>query len=313
MCILGLNENKGQKIFLRLRTDDLKGFRKLLTIKKILYHELAHNEHSDHNDQFYLLMRQIEREVVELDWRQSTRGHVLGVGRDGYDSESTSEDKSGGVIQLAEGGTAGGDGSDSNGTVKLSSSSLKHICPCGCVSHLPDSMCFVSSPPLAPCVTPASSIAPIEELHSIQEEGSGQVEKDTASDVNEQASEKEEAAAFMDLLSVQILSTIDETLTSFYLTQQEPPERVILLREAMCDFLSAMGQHSRLGEEVRQRSIAQLLETLTLLRDIIARAKVRSAICPFLLQCVNGCARVRIQMIPSTSRLIAPRNFFSVF
>jgi len=42
VCVMGLNQNNGQKILLRLRTDDLKGFRKLLSIKKVLYHELAH-------------------------------------------------------------------------------------------------------------------------------------------------------------------------------------------------------------------------------------------------------------------------------
>lgn len=30
VCVLGLNQNKGQKILLRLRTDDLLGFRKYL-------------------------------------------------------------------------------------------------------------------------------------------------------------------------------------------------------------------------------------------------------------------------------------------
>ena len=49
VCVLGLNKNKGQQILLRLRTDDLKGFRKRLTIRKVLYHELAHNVHSDHD------------------------------------------------------------------------------------------------------------------------------------------------------------------------------------------------------------------------------------------------------------------------
>ncbi|KAF0720044.1 Aste57867_599 [Aphanomyces stellatus] len=77
VCVLGLNENKGQRILLRLRTDDLRGFRKYLTIKKVLYHELAHNvqssagilfiyslgqDVSDHNNEFYQLMRQVENE-----------------------------------------------------------------------------------------------------------------------------------------------------------------------------------------------------------------------------------------------------------
>jgi len=43
VCILGLNKNKGEKILLRLRTDDLQGFRIMSSIKATLYHELAHN------------------------------------------------------------------------------------------------------------------------------------------------------------------------------------------------------------------------------------------------------------------------------
>ncbi|CAM9813657.1 unnamed protein product [Choristocarpus tenellus] len=70
VCVMGLNQNSGMKILLRLRTDDLKGFRKILSIRKVLFHELAHNEFSDHDDNFYRLMRQVEREAAELDWRQ---------------------------------------------------------------------------------------------------------------------------------------------------------------------------------------------------------------------------------------------------
>lgn len=65
VCVMGLNENKGEKIYLRLRTDDLKGFRKILSIRQVLFHELAHNHHSDHNDEFYILMRKIEKDVNE--------------------------------------------------------------------------------------------------------------------------------------------------------------------------------------------------------------------------------------------------------
>lgn len=63
VCVLGLNQNHGQKILLRLRTDDLKGFRNELTIRKVLFHELAHNVHGDHNAAFFQLMNQIEAEV----------------------------------------------------------------------------------------------------------------------------------------------------------------------------------------------------------------------------------------------------------
>jgi hypothetical protein len=77
VCYLGLNRNKGQEILLRLRTDDLKGFRKILSIRKVLFHELAHNVYSEHDSNFFQLNRQIEKECNELDWRRHT-GHVLG-------------------------------------------------------------------------------------------------------------------------------------------------------------------------------------------------------------------------------------------
>ena len=78
VCVMGLNENHGQKILLRLRTDDLKGFRKILSIRKVLCHELAHNVHSEHDSNFYILMRQIEREIVELDWKNSNSRSIGG-------------------------------------------------------------------------------------------------------------------------------------------------------------------------------------------------------------------------------------------
>merc|ERR1712181_3865 len=71
VCVMGLNRNKGQQILLRIRTDDLQGFRKMLSIREVLYHELAHNVHSEHNNEFFQLMRQIKRKCLDLDW---TRG-----------------------------------------------------------------------------------------------------------------------------------------------------------------------------------------------------------------------------------------------
>lgn len=70
VCVMGLNENKGQCIRLRIRTDDLKGFRKVLSIRKVLFHELAHNVHSEHDGDFFLLMRQVEQECNQMDWTQ---------------------------------------------------------------------------------------------------------------------------------------------------------------------------------------------------------------------------------------------------
>lgn len=41
-----------QVIDLRLRTDDLRGFRKYEKIRETLMHELAHNEFGDHDNSF---------------------------------------------------------------------------------------------------------------------------------------------------------------------------------------------------------------------------------------------------------------------
>ena len=57
VCILGLNTNKGQRIQLRLRTDDLRGFRKYQTVKDVLCHELTHNVWSDHDNNFKAMVR----------------------------------------------------------------------------------------------------------------------------------------------------------------------------------------------------------------------------------------------------------------
>lgn len=82
VCVLGLNTNKGACISLRLRTDDLKGFRHLQSIRKVLFHELAHNDISEHNDEFFRLMRDVERECGDMDWRNGD-GHSTGGGGGG--------------------------------------------------------------------------------------------------------------------------------------------------------------------------------------------------------------------------------------
>ncbi|XAR68145.1 hypothetical protein NMG60_11003177 [Bertholletia excelsa] len=75
-CILGFNKNHGEEISLRLRTDDLKGFRKYESIKKTLLHELAHMVYSEHDENFYALDKQLNQEAEALDWTRS-KGHTL--------------------------------------------------------------------------------------------------------------------------------------------------------------------------------------------------------------------------------------------
>ncbi|CAO2184147.1 unnamed protein product [Urochloa humidicola] len=83
-CILGFNKNMGEEISLRLRTDDLKGFRKYESIKKTLLHELAHMVYSEHDANFFALNKQLNEEAASLDWTKS-QGHMLS-GRKIFDS-----------------------------------------------------------------------------------------------------------------------------------------------------------------------------------------------------------------------------------
>ncbi|KAF7140222.1 hypothetical protein RHSIM_Rhsim06G0169800 [Rhododendron simsii] len=75
-CLLGFNKNQGEEISLRLRTDDLKGFRKYESIKKTLLHELAHMVYSEHDANFFGLDKQLNQEAAALDWTRS-KGHTL--------------------------------------------------------------------------------------------------------------------------------------------------------------------------------------------------------------------------------------------
>ena len=74
VCVLGLNENKGQRILLRIRTDDLQGFRRYDSMRQVLIHELTHNVWGDHDSNFYQFMRQLQKESIELDWEKASKG-----------------------------------------------------------------------------------------------------------------------------------------------------------------------------------------------------------------------------------------------
>ena len=293
MCVLGLNKNKGEAIYLRLRTDDLKGFRKLLNIKKVLYHELAHNEHSDHDDKFYMLMRQIEREVVNLDWRQNSKGHVLGstggFKEDSFQSPEPSSEKKADSATIASSTDENQDRQqDLSSPTPLQSaeegsSSCEWTCPCGCAPTLQCPTCVSF-----PADKKADGVLPVEEveINSIahERERTSLSSPSSKPEVDEQA-----ATVLIQLISDRIMSGIDETLASFYALQQEPPERIVQLRQAMYEMLMTVGGHMRFKEEVNKQSIAQVLETLSLLRDIINRAKVWYNMILCMRYCNNHC------------------------
>lgn len=90
--ILGYNRNAGQLIALRLRTDDLSGFRSYNAIRKVLLHELTHNVWGEHDDNFHALNRQLNKDVVSLDWT-AHGGHALNASGSGafYEPEDIND------------------------------------------------------------------------------------------------------------------------------------------------------------------------------------------------------------------------------
>ncbi|KAF2710836.1 WLM-domain-containing protein [Pleomassaria siparia CBS 279.74] len=113
---LGLNRNQGEVIELRLRTDAYDGYRDYKTIRKTLCHELAHNVWGPHDQNFWTLCKQIEREVARDDWRAG--GHSVG-NQEYYDPNGEEEEVH------DHGGWTGGEymlGGSGQGTQMLTSS-----------------------------------------------------------------------------------------------------------------------------------------------------------------------------------------------
>ncbi|EGD82602.1 hypothetical protein PTSG_03256 [Salpingoeca rosetta] len=93
-CLLGYNQNKGQVIALRLRTDDFEGFRHYHVIIQTLLHELAHMVHSKHDRKFWDLFRQLRKEYDELHWTKSGGRQLQGASSSTTSSASTAASSS---------------------------------------------------------------------------------------------------------------------------------------------------------------------------------------------------------------------------
>ncbi|KZT21557.1 WLM-domain-containing protein [Neolentinus lepideus HHB14362 ss-1] len=76
--LLGLNVNAGQAIKLRIRTDRYDGFRTYNEVRRVLCHELTHNVHSDHDNNFKELNSKLNKEVAEYEVAVSQGTHHLG-------------------------------------------------------------------------------------------------------------------------------------------------------------------------------------------------------------------------------------------
>ncbi|KAJ7580144.1 WLM-domain-containing protein [Mycena floridula] len=87
--LLGLNVNRGEQIKLRLRTNNLQGFRPYGEIRRVLCHELTHNVHGDHDNDFKELNSQLNREVAQFERAKKEGTHYLSD--PGYVYEPSSE------------------------------------------------------------------------------------------------------------------------------------------------------------------------------------------------------------------------------
>merc|ERR1719420_942532 len=63
-CLLGYNTNRGPRIDIKLRTDDLQGFRSYPELASTLIHELSHNWVGDHNLLFWTNYAQMRAEYL---------------------------------------------------------------------------------------------------------------------------------------------------------------------------------------------------------------------------------------------------------
>ncbi|RUS22912.1 WLM domain-containing protein, partial [Endogone sp. FLAS-F59071] len=96
--LLGFNRNAGELISLRLRTNALDGFRHYDSIRKVLLHELAHNVWTEHDTNFHALDRQLNKDVVNLDWT-AHGGHSVVSGGEFYNLlEEKNVDEGGSVM-----------------------------------------------------------------------------------------------------------------------------------------------------------------------------------------------------------------------
>lgn len=66
MDLLGYNQNAGEMIVLRLRTDNTKGFRPYHDLINTLIHELTHNVWGPHDDKFWKLFGELKAQYMKF-------------------------------------------------------------------------------------------------------------------------------------------------------------------------------------------------------------------------------------------------------
>eukprot|EP00397_Hematodinium_sp_SG-2012_P031085 GEMP01032969.1.p1 GENE.GEMP01032969.1~~GEMP01032969.1.p1 ORF type:complete len:568 (+),score=133.55 GEMP01032969.1:164-1867(+) len=102
--LLGFNENYGARIVLRIRTDDVRGFRPYYDLINTLIHELTHNVFGPHDDKFWALFRELKADYDRFHDGWSRNGKT--IGSDGIFSgfENDSDDDDDAVVATPLGG-----------------------------------------------------------------------------------------------------------------------------------------------------------------------------------------------------------------
>lgn len=81
VCLLGYNTNGGQRIDVKLRTDDLKAFRPYPDLVATLIHELSHNWVGEHDLLFWMNYAQMRAEYLFAHVRSGSNGLVVVKGK----------------------------------------------------------------------------------------------------------------------------------------------------------------------------------------------------------------------------------------
>jgi len=76
-CLLGYNTNAGQRIDVKLRTDDLRGFRSYADLASTLIHELSHNWVGEHNLLFWTNYAQMRAEYLYEHTLKNVSGFIV--------------------------------------------------------------------------------------------------------------------------------------------------------------------------------------------------------------------------------------------
>merc|ERR1719399_2387805 len=97
MDLLGYNQNHGDKIVLKLRTDNVKGFRPYHDLINTLIHELTHNVWGPHDHNFWKLFGELKAQYMRFHNFWSHGGQSTGNANkrfDGFDDDDKADGNS---------------------------------------------------------------------------------------------------------------------------------------------------------------------------------------------------------------------------